>query len=799
MSGGARLTIAAWLATVAAACALLPLVTPASWLAQAAFLLAVQSGIGIAARRVPIARPLTIALQLVASLLLVTLFFAQERALAGAVPTPQSVEHLGLLISQGAEDVTRFVIPAPVTDGIGLLLVGGVLAIGLLVDAIAVTYRSAAAAGLPLLALYSVAAGLAQDEVTWMWFLCAAGGYLLLLLAEGRDRVAQWGRLFSGTAPTPRPAGFDPGTDRPVSAPVRTGRRIGAATLGLALLVPALLPSLNSGLLDPTGGGSGSSAGGTVSAVNPLVALQDSLNQPENRTVLTYETDAQSNQDLYLRIVALDQFDGTSWKPSERRISSVPSQLPSVPGMSADVDTQVIRTQIKAADWYKQNWLPMPYPAQRVDIDGRWRFEPEGRTLVGDRGQTTEGASYRVDSLQVRPTAAQLADAPPPRGDIGEEYTDVPDSLPGVVGRTARQVTEGSANDYERALTLQEWFAREGGFTYNTEVRAGSGSAAIARFLDQREGFCIHFAFSMAAMARTLDIPARVAVGFTPGTQMAGGQVEVGLQDAHAWPELYFEGVGWTRFEPTPSRGNTPGYAQPELPDPAESEESEPQPEESAEPSTEPTEQDECPPEQQRMGECGQDEAGAAAPTDDGFPWQTALIFAGLSLAALTLPLLPLAWRTRVRARRLAGNGYAEPTDSVLAAWRELLDSGWDYGIAPDESMTPRNAATRLVSKGGLEAEHAQAAHRLASTVEQVLYSPTPPSAHDGLAADVQLVRAGLRAGADRPTRWRALLMPRSAVRVSWAARERWERLSQTVRKQAGRVTGALRSARQRA
>lgn len=798
MSGGAKLTVAAWLATVAAACALMPLVSPASWLGQAAFLLVVQSGVGMAARRVPLARPLTIASQFLVSVLLLTWLFAREGALAGVVPTPASVEHLGQLINQGSQDVTRFAIPAPVTDGIGLMLVGGVLLIGLLVDAIAVTYRSAAPAGLPLLALYSVAAGLAQNELTWVWFLCAAAGYLLLLLAEGRDRVSQWGRLFSGTAPHQRRSGFDPGTGVAVSAPVRTGHRIGAAALGLALLVPALLPSLNSGLLDPASGGGGSSSGGTVSAVNPLVALQDSLNQPENRTVLSYETDAQSRQDLYLRIVALDQFDGTSWKPSERRIESVPRQLPPVPGMADDVDTQVIRTQIEAADWYKQNWLPMPYPAQRVDIDGRWRFEPEGRTLVGDRGQTTENARYQVESLQVRPTSAQLAEAPPPRGDIAREYTKVPSSLPGVVGRTARQVTEGATNDYERALTLQEWFAREGGFTYDTEVRAGSGSAAIARFLDQREGFCIHFSFSMAAMARTLDIPARVAVGFTPGTLMGSGKVEVGLQDAHAWPELYFEGVGWTRFEPTPSRGNTPGYAQPELPDLEEGESSEPVPEESTEPSTEPTEREDCPPEQQRMGECGLDEAIGAPPADDGFPWQTALLIAGLSVAMLVLPLLPMAWRTRARTRRLNESDLAtDPARSVMAAWHELLDSGWDYGVVPDESATPRNAVAALIVKGKLEGEHAEAAQRLAHVVEQALYAPTPQPA-SGLAEDVHLARAGLREGADRGTRWRALLAPRSAIRVSWALREHWGQYALLASRQTGRLGAVWRSARQR-
>ncbi|MDK1475585.1 transglutaminaseTgpA domain-containing protein [Streptomyces sp. 549] len=788
MSGRAILAACSWLATLAAAAALLPLVTPAGWMVQAALLLAVQTLVGVGARRIPLARPLVLAAQAAVSVLLITLVFTREVAFAGVIPGPDSVQYLGVLLSEGADDVGRFAIPAPVTEGIRLLLVGGVLAVGLLVDALAVTFRSAAPAGLPLLALYSVAAGLSPDGASWAWFLCAAGGYLVLLLAEGRDRLSQWGQVFSGgTGP------HDPALGGPVLAPVRTGRRIGAASLGLALLVPALLPSLNSGLLDPAGRSGGGSGGGTVSAVNPLVSLQDSLNQPENRTVLTYESDATSTQDLYLRIVALDQFDGTSWKPSERRIQAVPRPLPQPPGLSSDVDTDVVTTRIAAADWYAQNWLPMPYPARQVDIDGRWRFEPVGRTLVGDRGQTTKGVRYQVESLQVRPTAAQLAEAPQPQPGMLREYTAVPPSLPDEVRSTARRVTAGSANHYERALALQEWFAREGGFTYNTEVRAGTGSSAIARFLEQKEGFCVHFAFSMAAMSRTLGIPARVAVGFTPGTS-DGETTRVGLQDAHAWPELYFEGVGWTRFEPTPSRGSTPGYAQPDLPEPGAEEPALPEPEQNDEPEAQPAAPEDCPPELRRMGECGEEQQDAdAAAAGGGFPWQPVLLGAGALLVLVLLPLLPLLWRVRARSRRIgAGAARLDPAGRTLAAWREMLDAGWDRGVVPDESETPRAATARLVESGRLGAEPAAAAGRLAAAVEQVLYAPEPRTA-DGLADDVRRVEAGLRESADRRGRLRALLLPRSAVRVLWSLSDRWTAFAQRQRVLLGRVTSALR------
>lgn len=251
---------------------------------------------------------------------------------------------------------------------------------------------------------------------------------------------------------------------------------------------------------------------------------------------------------------------------AQRHIEDVPDRFPTPIGLGSDVQRGEIQTSISAADWYAQDWLPMPYPASKVNIKGSWRYEPVGRTLVGDHGQNTRGAQYTVTSLIVQPTAEQLASAPEPSAALKREFTKVPDSLPGLVAKTARKVTEGSTNHYEQAVKLQDYFAVNGGFTYNTQVQVGSGSAAIARFLKDKEGFCVHFSFAMASMARTLGIPARVAVGFTPGSPQADGSMSVGLRDAHAWPELYFEGVGWTRFEPTPNRGSVPEYTQTDTP-----------------------------------------------------------------------------------------------------------------------------------------------------------------------------------------------------------------------------------------
>ncbi|MDX2930885.1 transglutaminase TgpA family protein [Streptomyces ipomoeae] len=824
MSGRARLALCAWAATIMAACALLPLVEPMTWIFQAAFMLGVQTVVGALTRRVPLARPLTVAAQALVTLMMLTVVFAREHAVAGIVPGPEAFQHFATLLQTGAEDIGRYAIPAPLSDGIHLMVIGGVLIIGLMVDALAVTFRSAAPAGLPLLALYSVAAGL-SDGAAWLFFLIASAGYLMLLLTESRDRLSQWGRVFGGA---PRAPGTESGGA--AVAPVRTGRRIGAVALGIALAVPLALPSLDGGLLDGagTGIGSGSGGGGTISAVNPLVSLRDSLNVDEDREVLSYRTNTDNIQEMYLRIVSLDDFDGTSWKPTERSITEVPDDFGTPIGLGSDVKRTTIQTRIAAARDYEQDWLPMPYPVTGVDIDGDWRYEPVGRTLVGDHEQDTKGVQYTVESLIVQPTAKQLSSAPEPPPALEREYTKVPRSLPPVVARTAREVTAGAANNYERAVKLQDWFAFSGEFTYDTEVQVGTGSRAIARFLEEKEGFCVHFSFAMAAMARTLGIPARVAVGFTPGTPMTDGSMSVGLRDAHAWPELYFEGVGWTRFEPTPNRGTTPEYTVPEssgtgglpeVPRPSASA--------SAAPSTEPSTSESCPAVQRRLdGGCSAESAAATPDSDDGDRSLWAVLFLSPwillalpgALTVLAIPLLPMLWRLRVRSIRLgeqgrtvagavgssavthevtehetaarggpgmsreaATRGRAEPTAAhALAAWREVTDTAWDYGITPDESQTPRKAAERIVRLGHLDPPAEAAMHRVAGAVEQVLFAPRP-QIPAGLAKDAQVVTVDLGAHVSRWTRFRAIVLPRSTVRVVWAASARWAALKDNL------------------
>jgi transglutaminase-like putative cysteine protease len=760
-------------ATLLTACALLPLTSVDVWLVQAALLMVPLAAVGVVARRMRVARPLIVLAQLVVLLVLLTVLFARPQAWLGVLPSPAACRHLSDLVTSGIDDASQFAVPAPVTTGIRLLLIGGTLLVAVLVDALAVTYAAAAPAGLPLLALYSVATGLAQDgeghqpHDQLLWFAVAGVGYLGLLLAEGRDRVARWGRVFGAPAGAPTASAASGAR----VARLRTGRRVGALALAVALLAPVALPGLGKGLIGGIQTGHGSGDGGTITAIDPVVALRDQLNQTGNRQVLSYRTTDSDPSSMYIRVVALDDFDGSQWKPSKRSLEDVPAALPTPAGLGLDVRTRKAVTTFTASRDYVQSWLPMPYPATEVRVNGNWRYEPAGRTLIGDRHQTVAGQRYTVTSLEVDPTGTQLADAPTAPESILREYTKVPSSLPSVVAKTAREVTAGSDTDYAKAVALQNWFT-SGAFHYTTSVAYGSGPQAITRFLKDKRGFCVHFAFTMAAMARTLGIPARVAVGFMPGGAHQDGSYSVGLKDAHAWPELYFQGIGWTRFEPTPGRGITPGYT---LEDPttgaghdrAAQQDQRPSAAPSATPST--------------SAACPEDSCAAAGDVAGGGPhgvvhhaWPLAAVAALLALAALALPALPGLRRRRARVRRLGGGaGGSGPggdgeRERVLDAWRELTDSAWDYGVRPRAAESPRAAVERLVSTAPLPADAAEAARRAARAAERARFGPpdaAPPSSREA-ASDVLVVRAALRAGAPRAVRLRATLIPPSSPRA---------------------------------
>lgn len=762
MTGRLRLALVAGLATALTSSSLLPLVEADDWIAQGLGAIALVALVGEGSRRIRVPRPIVGLTQLAA--LVPYLLLVCVPHVSGPIPTPDSVDAFVDLLGMGGSDIQEYTAPAPASDGIAAILLCVMGGVAILVDMIAVTYAQAAPAGLPLLALYSVPAALSRSGLGWAIFLVAALAYVLLLLAEGRDRLLRWGRPL---LPAPPPGHPRP---RPRRPPARGGGRIGLAALAVAVVVPALIPLSANRLLDPD---KSSPHSNRLTTINPVVRLSDQLNQAENVELMTYRTNAASPRSVYLRISSLDRFDGRTWQPSERPLTDVPGKFPTPAGLADDVPTSQVVTEIEASDSYKQGSLPMPYPATGVRVKGDWRYEPEGRLLLGDDEQSTRGLEWTVTSLDVEPTRDQLRYASPPPSELAP-YRALP--LPPDTARRIREQAmrvAGSGTMYDQARNLEEWFARSNQFRYDTTVPPGNGASALENFLEQKVGYCEQFSSAMAVMARSLGIPARVAVGFIPGTLQNDMTYRVGSHDAHAWPELYFAGAGWIRFEPTPSRGSSPSYASQDVtptaptasPDAAE-ELPEQRPEESQ--TAAPSESVSLPP--------------VTATGSDGpdIPGRVLLVGGALVLAVLLLAA-PMLARVRVRRRRLAAltrdasanTDPSNPRGAILGGWAEVLDTARDLGHPAPDAETPRRTARRLLamltapdakSPAATEAAR-EALPRVALAAERLLYSAAPPTREPGMGEDVRAVCRGLIAASGRGRRLRARLLPPSLRR----------------------------------
>lgn len=758
-----RIPVAAGIATVLAAICLGETFTSGRWFLPTAFsVVFVIAGCELARRR-SVPRALVPFFGLLALVVYLVARYARGEATLGIIPDVSALQRLIDLAGSGNKDIARYAAPIAVSPGVELIAVAGVGLVALVVDTLAVTARRAALAGLPLLALYTVPAALAPDGVTWQAFALGGAGYLALLLAESRERVTRWGRPMRFST---RSEWHDDVQTAPLA---QLGRRVGAAALGLALVVPAVLPDISMGSLGfgGSGFGRGNGVGKRVSVVNPIVDLGRNLRQGENRPVIRYSGPA-----TYLRMIGLDVFDGTTWKPSRYKVpddQTLANGLPRPPGLEAANETRRNFHEIEVFE-LDQEWLPLPYPPRRVKIEGEWLYDA-ATFNVFSTNTSTRHKTYRVSSRGVRPSADQLREAPDDaRSSSLDSYLQYPLNIPSVVERTAKDVTDSAVTDYDKALALQTWLRDPAEFTYSTEVSRAvgdsSGAAAIAAFLDARRGYCVHFASAMAIMARMLGIPARVAIGFTPGKRDKDARYVVGLHDAHSWPELYFEGVGWMAFEPTPAdrTGDPPLWAQPA---PAGGGES-------SVPSASPSPTSSASSTFNRQTGDEEDAQGGVPFGADKPLWQRVrlpLMPTLTMLGLLALAALPALTRRAVRRRRW--RRALSPRDTVVAGWAELHDTLRDFGVSWHESDSPRRGAARVVRDQSLPPRAAEAMRRLAAATERLHYAGSLGEVGD-LRADVATVDAALAGAASRRRRARARIFPRSTRSVAAAVAERF-------------------------
>jgi transglutaminase-like putative cysteine protease len=531
----------------------------------------------------------------------------------------------------------------------------------------------------------------------------------------------------------------------------------------------------------------------------------------------------------------LDQFDGNAWSVGggQRLAPFVPPVQ--IPGLTdADIPQSQVTTQVKVVGDFGFTQVPAPYPA--VNMTGIANPTYDKRTLMVAAGDSNShsrrGQTYTVNSAAVAPSANQLDTVPPATSASLENYREPPQNFPADVAETARKITAAAPTQFGKALALQNYFLSN--FTYNTTIPEGDGNNAIETFLKNKVGFCQQFAGTMAAMARSLGIPAVVAVGFTPGAQQSDGSYLVTTHDAHSWPMLYFTGIGWVRFEPTPTiaggRGEAPAYAQ-TAKQGTSSQVSAQQNSSAAAPHSSSSAAACAGKFAQLTAECNnQQSSGTGAVSRPFASWGpfgvaprgfqrwfltgSATEIAGklLVLVLLLLATVPgLGRLARRRGRRklvkqterylakVAAGGIdatvapprryrrengepASPMAAIaLAAWAELHECADDLGYPWAESDTPRQTAARLSAAARFGDDASAAMGRVTTLTEQARYAHgsryDQPMLRD-LPRDLRTLRTALAEQASPADRIRAAILPASSLA---RLRERREQMTATL------------------
>ncbi len=159
---------------------------------------------------------------------------------------------------------------------------------------------------------------------------------------------------------------------------------------------------------------------------------------------------------------------------------------------------------------------------------------------------------YTVDSIlpfygkdRLRETPAQYPDW------VLSRYLDIPDTVPKRVISLAQDLIADAVTPYDKARALESYLRT---FEYTLDVPPPPTDRDISDYFlfDLQRGYCDYYATSMVVMARSVGIPARLAVGFASGTfDAANERYFVAAKNAHSWVEVFFPNIGWVAFEPT--------------------------------------------------------------------------------------------------------------------------------------------------------------------------------------------------------------------------------------------------------
>jgi len=456
---------------------------------------------------------------------------------------------------------------------------------------------------------------------------------------------------------------------------VEAEKTLERAFAGVSVSRPALPPT-DEGAPDPSRLPRGFLLG-YPPELSETIVMTATLGLPDDETVPGINSQLAT---LHWRSISYEVYTGQGWERSttEREEFFPTGALITPPDTAALTEDQVV-TLNQAVDWVFDNrrtrytvGIPVRFSHDTAVF---WRGLTD---MIGVQGRNNPPRRYFAASQVALPSpevlqAARLEDVPP---EILARYTALPDTVPARVVELARQVGGLDAPDlgdetavpvptpamlqsvatiptpFDQAQAIEAFLHQ---YPYTLDVIAPPPDADLVDYFlfDLQRGYCDYFASAMVVMARAIGLPARLAAGYLQQPADDDGVQTIRQANAHSWAEVYFAGIGWVEFEPTPA------FAVPTAPTTGL---------EIDGPATPPvvaTIQPVDIPER---------------PTSTNMPW--------LSLLGIVL-LLVVAWRLWGRRWLLAIAGPSLPLDDIQLAYARLQERAADLAYPKDEGQTP--------------------------------------------------------------------------------------------------------------
>jgi transglutaminase-like putative cysteine protease len=353
---------------------------------------------------------------------------------------------------------------------------------------------------------------------------------------------------------------------RRAQRPFGISRRLPLVATGLLLLIFGLalplffiVPRYGNGAFARSNAGIGGVVGFAETVdLGTIGRLKES-----NDLVMRVRVEGAGSQprDLRWRGVALDRFDGSSWRRS--RIPKSTIYPANDRGLFQTDTTDELNRLVAQTFFVEAIDTPVLFAAPRVvAIQAGFPFiqrDAEGSLTAAphDDGRI----AYRVYSDTSEPEPETLRTDAEPYSAAAARYLQLPENLDPRIGKLAREVVANAnaVNRYDQARAIEHHLQNDYGYTLDLKV---SPSNPLPDFLfNVREGHCEYFATSMAVMLRTQGIASRVVNGFQTGVYNdAADAYTVTKRDAHSWVEVYFpESDAWVTFDPTPVAGRSTG------------------------------------------------------------------------------------------------------------------------------------------------------------------------------------------------------------------------------------------------